>query len=133
MATIQQQETAQSTVGTIVGMTPLGTTTKLISRITTGVTIALVIVLLIIAIALFSNKKITAGVWVLGAGIAIGSFYVYTSRDLCAGTARIFGMGETIDQTIDHAPIEKLDPNDFDNLDDFKPNDWSEFDKYKQE
>jgi hypothetical protein len=123
MSTLSRvQAFAQDTVGVGVGISPPGKIIGTAGTIAKWITLAIVILLLIIAIILFATKSATAGIWVAGASVAIGSFYWYLSRDLCAGTSRMLGMGEFIDE----APIEQVDDS-LGDLDDLKPQDWEGF------
>jgi hypothetical protein len=115
------KEAAQTGVGTIISLTPVGRIASLTSKIVLSVTVVLVILLIVIAIILFAKQHAVAGIWVLGAGIAIGSFYLYTRRDLCAGSVRmITGEGEFNDGLAPGKPVEKIE-----DLDTLKPNDWA--------
>lgn len=129
------KESAQSAVGLVVSVSPIGGITGTIGKVSKWVVLGLIILLLIIAISLFATKNVGGGVWVLGAGIAIGSFYWYLSRDLCAGATRMWGMGEFSggsEYVADDAPIEHIDELDdslvYDRtMDDLKPYDWEGF------
>jgi hypothetical protein len=82
------------------------------SKLALGIVIAISIILVIISIALFTNKHPTAGVWLLGASITLGSFTIWFHfyRQNMIGA---FGGDEF--EILDNV-YEEYEPQDYDYL-----------------
>lgn len=76
-------------VGLAVGATPVGAGVGMAFSISKVIVFAIVVILLIIALAVFP-KSIVGGVWTLGAAIAVGTAY-YMVGGVCSDTAEVLG------------------------------------------
>lgn len=67
----------RGTLDAVADLVPQTRVAKKVSKLAFGITLAVSVLLIIISIILFTTKHPTAGIWLMGAGIFLGSFTVW--------------------------------------------------------
>jgi low temperature requirement protein LtrA len=115
---VGQSSLVQNVAGKTSDMVPQIKMYHLVEKIIFGIIIALCIILIFVSIALFAKHKTTAGIWVMGAAVGLGSFALWWKLH----------FEKTPVQPKYGAAEHKKEHKEFEDvgLDDFKPEEWTE-------